>query len=170
MTDGSGVGGSPSGADRKDKGKGREEGGQEGKGGQGLGASKHSDEGGEGKKGGETSEGKHGKTWEKIRHQFPLHESRALWSIMQDIVETAAAIEEARERGEKGHLYREWLKEAQQKIIVDGNMVEACVRMNDIIADTQIRGGWTTLIQFVTKEVERTGNRHIELLNLVTLA
>ena len=32
------------------------------------------------------------------------------------------------------------------------------------------QGGWTTLIQFVTKEVERTGNRHIELLNLCTLA
>ena len=42
--------------------------------------------------------------------------------------------------------------------------------MNDIITDTQVRGGWTTLIQFITKEVERTGNRHIELLNLVTLA
>ena len=26
------------------------------------------------------------------------------------------------------------------------------------------------MIQFITKEVERTGNRHIELLNLVTLA
>ena len=133
-------------------------------------ASKHADEGGEEKKGGETSEGKHGKTWEKIRHRFPLHESRALSSIMQDIVETAAAIEEARERVEKGHLYREWLKEAQKKIVVDGNMLEACVGMNDIITDTQVRGGWTTLIQFVTKEVERTENRHIELLNLVTLA
>ena len=41
--------------------------------------------------------------------------------------------------------------------------------MNDIITDTQVRGGWTTLIQFVTKEFERTGNQHIELLNLVTL-
>ena len=60
---------------------------------------------------------------------------------MQDIVETAAVIEEARGRGEKGHLYREWLKVAQQKIVTDGNMVEACVGMNDIITDTQVRGG-----------------------------
>ena len=49
-------------------------------------------------------------------------------------------------------------------------MVVSCVGMNDIITDMQVRGGWTTLIKFITKEVKRTGNRHIELLNLVTLA
>ena len=141
MTDGPGEGGSLPGADGKDKGKGQEEGGQEGKGGQGLGRSKHADEGGEKKKEEETPEGNNGKTWEKIHHQFPLHESKALSGIMQDIIETAAAIKEARGGGEKGHLYREWLKKAQQKIVTDGNMVEACVGMNDIITNTHIRGG-----------------------------
>ena len=48
-------------------------------------------------------------------------------------------------------------------------MDEACVGMNDIIIYTQVRGGWTTLVQFITKEVKRMENRHIELLNLVTL-
>ena len=61
MTNGPGAGGSPSGANGKDTGKGCEEGGQEGKGDQGVGASKHDDEGEEGKKRGEAAEGNNGK-------------------------------------------------------------------------------------------------------------
>ena len=108
MSDGLGEGGSPSRADRGNKGKGRYEGGQESRGGQGLGASKHAEEGGEETRKGETSESKNGKTWEKIRHQFPLHESRALSGIMQDIVETACNgdVVSGRKRGPGGTVQR----------------------------------------------------------------
>ena len=62
-------------------------------------------------------------------------------NIMQNIIKTAVAIEEARGHGEREHLYWEWLKEPQQKIVTNGNMVEACVGTNDIITDTRVRGG-----------------------------
>lgn len=102
MTDGPGVVGPPAGVDGKDKGKGWEEGGPEGKGDQALGASKHAEKGKEGRKGAEEADSSGRKVWDKIQHQFPMHDSRALSNIIQDITDIATAIAKARRQGKRG--------------------------------------------------------------------
>ena len=83
-----------------------------------------------------------------------MYDDRTLGDMMRDIIVAAAAMVEAKEKGMKGSVYRDWVDTSNQRIIATGNAIERGIHMEMFMKEGHTRGGWLSLLLAMKAEVE----------------